>query len=217
MLGFPNIIKRIETSVREHQRDVDDITLIAVSKKQPETRIEDALSFGHRIFGENRVQEAKKRWSERRALYPNLKLHLIGPLQTNKVKEAVALFDVIETIDRPKLARKLAKEITAQGKNLELFIQVNIGSELQKAGILPENLKELYEICVSECALNITGLMCIPPFDEDPKPHFQALAKMAEDLGLKHISMGMSSDFEQAIACGATHIRIGSALFGERP
>jgi pyridoxal phosphate enzyme (YggS family) len=191
------------------------VTLVAVSKVQPEDRIEAALAEGLRVFGENRVQEAQGRWAARRANYPDLKLHLIGPLQSNKVEDAVALFDVIETVDRPKLVETLAKLARAGSKLPKLLIQVNTGEEEQKAGVAPRDLPALLDLCEAR-GLPIEGLMCIPPEDEEPAMHFALLAKLAQRHGLAMLSMGMSGDFETAIKFGATHVRVGSALFGTR-
>lgn len=210
------IHKTIRTSAEEYGRQVDDVTLIAVSKKQPDHKIDEALAAGHRIFGENRVQEAQERWGTRREQYSDLVLHLIGPLQTNKVKDAVALFDVIQTLDREKLAGKLSSEMKVQGKNLPCFIQVNTGEEDQKSGILPADLQGFYDYCTKDCHLNVAGLMCIPPVDDPAAAHFAFLNKWAKKLGLKDLSMGMSSDFELAIPLGATYIRVGTGVFGER-
>lgn len=193
-----------------------EITLIAVSKQQPDEKIDWALSTGLRQFGENRVQEAQKHWQHRRASYPDLTLHLIGPLQSNKTREAVALFDVIHTIDRPKIAAAVAKEMRAQNKNIPCFIQVNTGNEPQKAGIPFAELNTFYDYCTKEVGLDIIGLMCIPPVNEASAAHFRALKTHGEALGLKKFSMGMSDDYSEAIQCGATHIRVGSALFGTR-
>ena len=191
-------------------------TLVAVSKRQPDERIDAALAAGHRIFGENRVQEAQQRWSPRRAQHDDLILHLIGPLQTNKSAEAVALFDVIEVVDRPKLARALASEMDRQDRHLDCYVQVNTGEEPQKSGILPEEADAFIALCREECGLNIVGLMCIPPQDEEPAMHFALLRTIAERNGLAHLSMGMSGDFEEAIRFGATSVRVGSAIFGTR-
>ena len=211
------ILTRIKEAANHHKACAADVTLVAVSKVQPEDRIKQMLACGQRVFGENRVQEASERWNEnRRAKYPDLKLHLIGPLQTNKVKDAVALFDVIETLDRVKLANKIAQECEKQNKQIECYIQVNTGAEDQKAGILPLDLKALYDHATIECGLNIVGLMCIPPVDQPAGLHFGLLRILAEDLGLQKLSMGMSGDFEQAIRFGASSVRVGSALFGER-
>ena len=191
-------------------------TLVAVSKRQPDDRIEAALVAGHRVFGENRVQEAQERWAERRDLYPDLKLHLIGPLQTNKVADAVALFDVIEVVDRPKLALSLSAEMASQGRPLPCYVQVNTGEEDQKSGIWPEDADDFIAFCRNECGLDISGLMCIPPVDEEPAMHFALLRMIAERNGLPGLSMGMSGDYEEAVRFGATSVRVGSAIFGSR-
>ena len=190
--------------------------LVAVSKKQPNERVHAALKLGHRIFGENRVQEAQHRWQPLRDKYPDLRLHLIGGLQTNKASDAVAVFDVIEVVDRPKLARALADEMTKQNRRLPCYIQVNTGEEDQKSGVLPVDLKELFGLCHTELGLDVIGLMCIPPIDEEPAMHFALLRELAKRNGLKMLSMGMSDDFEDAVAFGATSVRVGSALFGAR-
>ena len=187
-------------------------TLIAVSKNQTDDRIEDALAQGLRVFGENRVQEAQKRWEGRKAAYPDLKLHLIGPLQTNKVKAALALFDVIHTVDRETLAREIAKH----SSDIPCFIQINTGEEPQKAGISPLEAGDFISFCQKDLCMNIIGLMCIPPVDAPAGLHFGLLADMARKLGLKELSMGMSDDYTLALKYGATHIRIGSKLFGNR-
>ena len=191
-------------------------TLVAVSKRQPEAVIEAALAAGQRVFGENRFQEAQAHWADRIAKFDDLCLHLIGPLQTNKALAAIKLFDVIETLDRNKLARALAEAITKTGRSPEVFIQVNTGEEPQKAGVFPEKLPELLSYATADCALKITGLMCIPPVAEPAGPHFALLAKLARRHGLSFLSMGMSNDYELAAKFGATHVRIGSALFGPR-
>ena len=198
-------------------RNMSEIALIAVSKQQPDARIDSALEAGLRIFGENRVQEAQGRWQPRRPLFPDLELHLIGPLQSNKAGDAVALFDVIHTLDRPKIARALKIEMDKQNRQLPCFIQVNTGDEPQKAGIAPTEVPEFYRLCRSEIGLDILGLMCIPPIDEEAAMHFALLKTLADKLSLPKLSMGMSGDYEEAIAFGATHIRVGSALFGARP
>jgi pyridoxal phosphate enzyme (YggS family) len=198
-------------------RAVGDLMLTAVSKQQPEDRIEQALQVGLRVFGENRVQEAQERWQNRRALYPGLELRLIGPLQTNKAAEAVALFDVIESLDRPRLAQALAKACQAQSRWPTCLVQVNTGEEPQKAGIAPQDALGFIAQCQNEFSLKVTGLMCIPPADEPAGPHFALLAKLARQAGLAHLSMGMSEDLDVAIRFGATHVRVGSALFGSRP
>jgi len=209
------IIGRIKQAAQAASRQADSVTLVAVSKVQPEDRIEGALAEGLRVFGENRVQEAQGRWAARRAIYPDLKLHLIGPLQSNKVEDAVALFDVIETVDRPKLVETLAKLAGAGNKLPKLLIQVNTGEEEQKAGVAPRDLPALLDLCAAR-RLPIDGLMCIPPEYEEPTMHFALLAKLAQRHGLGVLSMGMSGDFETAIKFGATHVRVGSALFGTR-
>lgn len=191
-------------------------TLTAVSKQQPDDRVEAMLATGQRVFGENRVQEAQARWSERRARYPDLQLRLIGPLQSNKAADAVALFDVIESLDRPKLAAALADEAQKQGKSPEILIQVNTGEEEQKAGIAPLDADAFIQAARESYGLPVKGLMCIPPVDEEPAMHFALLAKIAARNGLSVLSMGMSEDFETAIRFGATHVRVGSALFGAR-
>jgi len=191
-------------------------TLVAVSKRQPDDRIDAALSAGHRVFGENRVQEAQRHWQHRRDLHDDLVLHLIGPLQTNKSAEAVALFDVIEVVDRPKLARALAQEMERQERSLDCYVQVNTGEEPQKSGILPGEADEFIAFCQNECGLSIVGLMCIPPQDEEPAMHFALLRTIAMRNGLEQLSMGMSGDFEEAIRFGATSVRVGSAIFGAR-
>jgi len=215
MTGLPEIRERIAAAAREAGRDPDDITLVAVSKVQPLERVEAVLAAGHRVFGENRVQEAAAKWPDLRTRYPDVRLHLVGPLQTNKVNQAVELFDVIETVDRPKLARKLADAFAARGRALPCYIEVNTGEEPQKAGIVPDELDGF----VAECrglGLPVAGLMCIPPVDEEPALHFALLARLAERNGLAGLSMGMSADFETAIGQGATVVRVGSALFGPR-
>ena len=192
------------------------ITLVAVSKRQPDERIDAALAVGQNVFGENRVQEAQGRWMPRRDRHADLTLHLIGPLQTNKVADAVALFDVIEVVDRPKLAQALGDEMIRQNLPLECYIQVNTGKEVQKSGIAPEAADDFIAYCREEARLNITGLMCIPPVDEETAMHFALLQTLAKRNDLSILSMGMSDDFEEAIAFGATAVRIGSAVFGAR-
>ena len=196
-------------------RDDKDIRLIAVSKKQSDNAIDMMLKAGQRIYGENRVQEAMEHWGERCMQYDDLELHLIGPLQTNKVADAVKLFDVIQTLDRPKLVKALSKEMKKQDKYLPCFIQVNTGAEEQKAGVEVEELAGLLTLCEEE-GLSVQGLMCIPPINEPSALHFAFLKKLAEKHALEHLSMGMSSDFEQAIPLGATYVRVGTALFGAR-
>lgn len=206
---------QIKKAAKENDHDPQAVQLVAVSKRQPDDRLDAALDSGLRLLGENRVQEAIEHWQARRAAYPDLKLHLIGPLQTNKVKEAVALFDVIETLDREKLVDALAAEMAKQGRHIPCFIQVNTGAEEQKAGVAPEDLPALLSYARDK-GLTITGLMCIPPADEPPALHFALLKKLAAQYKLPDLSMGMSSDFEKAVALGATYVRVGSALFGER-
>jgi PLP dependent protein len=193
-----------------------DVTLVAVSKTYDANHIRPVLEAGHRTFGENRVQEAKQKWPELRQQYSGIELHLIGPLQSNKAAEAVSLFDVIQTIDRPKIAEAIAREVLRQSKPVALYVQVNTGREAQKAGVLPEELAAILNLMRNTLNLTVEGLMCIPPVDEPAAPHFQMLRKMATEHGLTKLSMGMSSDFAEAIAEGATHVRIGSAIFGER-
>lgn len=194
-----------------------DVTLVAVSKTFPAEAIEPFLAAGQRVFGENRVQEAKDKWPGLRQRYPDVELHLIGPLQTNKAREAVALFDVIETVDREKLAGILAAEMARAGRMLPSFVQVNIGLEEQKAGIAPDETVAFVERCRSVHGLDIVGLMCIPPDGVPPGPYFAHLATLGRAAGVAQLSMGMSGDFEIGIAMGATHVRVGSALFGHRP
>lgn len=189
--------------------------LVAVTKTQPEAAIADILATGQRVFGENRVQEAEARWAGRRGAYPDLELHLIGPLQTNKAEDAVRLFDVIETLDRPKLADALVKAMAKVGRALPVLIQVNTGEEPQKAGVAPSDVQELLQYARDK-GLEVQGLMCIPPVDEPAGPHFALLADLAKSLGLSVLSMGMSSDYVTAARFGSTHVRVGSALFGAR-
>lgn len=191
------------------------VNLIAVSKMQSEERVRAALGAGHRLFGENKVQEARTRWPALKREFPDVRLHFIGHLQTNKVKDAVALFDVIETVDSAKLAAALDDEMEKQGRRLPCFIQVNTGEEPQKGGVIPSRLPALLDEC-KKLHLEISGLMCIPPENEPPALHFALLKKLAARHGLKDLSMGMSADFEKAIPLGATYIRVGTALFGER-
>ena len=214
--AFAQIKIKIDRAAHDCNRPEGKITLIAVSKQQQEDRIEAGLATGHRIFGENRVQEAQKRWSIRKCDYPDLRLHLIGPLQSNKAADAVRLFDVIHTIDRPKIAIAVAKEAAKQNKHIQCFIQVNTGDEPQKSGISPYDLSSFVDFCREEAGLPIKGFMCIPPVDEEAAIHFGFLNTLASRNNLTGLSMGMSSDYEEAIRFGATHIRIGSALFGSR-
>ena len=211
------ILQRIAMAARAADRDPADVTLVAVSKQQLWERIEPVLAAGQRVFGENRVQEAMTRWSEARARVPDLELRLIGPLQTNKAKEAVAFFDVIETLDRERLAHALADEIQKQGRSPRLYVQVNTGEEPQKAGVAPGEADAFVKLVRETYGLDPEGLMCIPPVDEEPALHFALLAKIAARNGLKRLSMGMSDDFETAIRFGSTEVRVGSAVFGARP
>lgn len=211
--GLDPIRERIAKAARAAGRDPADVTLVAVSKQQPWERIEPVLAAGQRVFGENRVQEAMARWAERR---DQIELRLIGPLQSNKAREAVAFFDVIETLDRDKLARALAAEMQKQGRAPRLYVQVNTGEEPQKAGVIPPEADAFIALCRSTYGFEIEGLMCIPPEAEPPGPHFALLAKIAARNGVAGLSMGMSADFETAIRFGATSVRVGSALFGAR-
>jgi PLP dependent protein len=210
------VLARIETAACEAGRDPQGIQLVAVTKTFGAEDILPVIEAGHRVFGENRVQEAKGKWPPLRERFPDMELHLIGPLQSNKAREAVALFDVIQTVDRPKIADALAEEMGRAGRKLKLFIQVNTGEEAQKAGVAAGESEALVRHCREKLGLAIEGLMCIPPFDDDPAPHFALLAKLAADLGLEKLSMGMSGDYETAIRHGATHVRVGSAIFGSR-
>lgn len=193
-----------------------DVDLVAVTKRQPDARVDAALADGQRIFGENRVQEAQARWAERRDRFPDLELRLIGPLQSNKAADAVALFDVIETLDRDKLARALVKAMEEIGRRPRLYVQVNTGEEAQKAGVAPADTEAFVARMREEFGLEIEGLMCIPPVDEEPALHFALLADLAKRCGVEKLSMGMSGDYETAVRHGATSVRVGSALFGKR-
>ena len=211
-----HIRERIAHAAKAAGRDPRDITLIAVSKTFGTEDIFPVLRAGQMDFGENRVQEAAGKWPDLRSSTPHLQLHLIGPLQTNKAADAVRLFDVIHTIDRPRIAQAVAAEIIKQGRQLQLFIQVNTGDEKQKAGVDVASADDFIEECRNKYGLQISGLMCIPPINEAPEKHFAFLAKISQRNGLKNLSMGMSGDFETAITCGATHVRVGSAIFGMR-
>jgi len=208
---------RIEAAARAVGRDATDVTLVAVSKTHGSPEISEAIAAGHRVFGENRVQEAQAKYPALKVAHPDLVLHLIGPLQTNKVKEAVALFDVIETVDRPKLADALMREMERAGRRPGCFVQVNTGEESQKAGVMPAEADAFIRDCRERLRLPVRGLMCIPPFDQEPSPHFALLREIARRHGLAELSMGMSGDFEIAIRLGATHVRVGTAIFGARP
>ena len=207
---------RIAEAARDAGRAPGDIELIAVSKTFDADAIRPVLEEGHRVFGENRVQEAQGKWPDLKDEFPGVELHLIGPLQSNKTKEAVALFDVIQTVDREKIARTLAAEMKKQDKTVRLYVEVNTGMEPQKAGIAPDDCASFLAMCRDELGLTIEGLMCIPPFDENPGPHFALLRKLAEENGIAKLSMGMSGDFETAVAFGATSVRVGTAIFGVR-
>lgn len=208
--------QRIEAACRQAGRDPASVVLTAVTKTQGAAAVDAALAIGQRVFGENRVQEAQGRWAGRRAAFPDLELRLIGPLQTNKAQDAVALFDVIETLDRTRLAAALAAAMVKTGRRPRILVQVNTGAEPQKAGVLPADADALIAAARDVHGLTVEGLMCIPPAGQDPVPHFALLAAIAARHGLTVLSMGMSADYEAAIRQGATHVRVGSALFGER-
>ena len=214
--NYSNVRERIEAAAKLAGRNASEIDLVAVSKTYFDDKIEPVIQAGQRIFGENRVQEAQQKWPALKQKYPDIELRLIGPLQSNKAADAVALFDIIESVDREKIARTLAKEMKKQKRDLKCYIQVNTGLEPQKAGIEPERLDDFVGLCRDELGLDVIGLMCIPPFDENPGPHFALLRKLARRNGLKELSMGMSGDFETAISFGATSVRVGSAIFGAR-
>lgn len=214
--ALAEVKQRIAQSARAAGRDPAAVTLVAVSKTHGADTVRQSLEAGQRVFGENRVQEAKAKWPDLKAAFPDVELHLIGPLQTNKVRDAVALFDVIETVDRPKLARALADEMERSGRSVPCLLQVNTGLEEQKAGLHPDSVDAMLRLCRLEYKLPVVGLMCIPPVDEDPVPHFAMLAEAAARNDLKVVSMGMSGDYPAAIAQGATHVRVGSAIFGAR-
>lgn len=207
---------KIAAAERQAGREPDSITLVAVSKTFSANDVRPVIEAGQRVFGENRVQEAQGKWPALKAEFPDVELHLIGPLQSNKAKEAVALFDVIETIDREKIAVALAGEIRKQGRSPRVYVQVNTGSEPQKAGVEPREAVAFVKRCRDAHGLAVEGLMCIPPFEENPGPHFALLEKLAREAGLERLSMGMSGDYELAIAFGATSVRVGSAIFGVR-
>jgi hypothetical protein len=218
--SLPNALAAVEQDIaracKEARRDRASVTLIAVSKTFDAGAIAPVIEAGQRVFGENRVQEAKAKWPGLMSAYPGIALHLIGPLQSNKAKEAVALFDAIHSVDRPSICQALAKEIDSQQRRPQLFIQLNTGEEPQKAGIAPSEADGFIASCRDKYGLAISGLMCIPPVDEAPAPHFALTAKIAARNGLKNLSMGMSADFAIAIQFGATHVRVGSAIFGHR-
>lgn len=215
LTNLQTVTAKIKQAVAACGRKKEDVTLVAVSKMHEAEEILPLLQSGHRVFGENRVQEALGKYPALKEQFPDLKLHLIGSLQTNKVKEAVSLFDVIETVDKIELAEKLATEMKKQGKNLPCFIQVNTGDEPQKGGCVSRETITLVEKC-RDLELNVVGLMCIPPVDDEPSPHFAFLKKLAKEAGLSELSMGMSDDYDIAVQQGATYVRVGTALFGER-
>ena len=208
--------RRIAEAAKAAGRRPADVTLVAVSKTHGPERVREVLEAGHRIFGENRVQEAQEKFPALKAAYSDLELHLIGPLQTNKARDAVALFDVIQSVDRERLASTLAKEMERAGRRLDCYVQVNTGEEAQKAGVLPRDVDAFVASCRDVHKLPVVGLMCIPPVDEEAALHFALLAKMAGRNGLTKVSMGMSADYETAVRLGATHVRVGTALFGHR-
>jgi len=216
-VGLARVRAEIARACRDAGRDPPSVTLVAVSKTFGPEAIEPVIAAGQRVFGENRVQEAKAKWPPLLAKHAGLSLHLIGPLQSNKAKEAVAMFDAIHSVDRPSLCEALAKEIAKQGRQPLLFVEINTGAEPQKAGVLPQDADDFLRKCGETYGLTISGLMCIPPFAEAPAPHFALTAKIAHRNGLQLLSMGMSADFTIAIVLGATHVRVGSAIFGERP
>src|ERR1700684_3661117 len=214
--GFAAVEEAIARACKEPRRDRASVTLVAVSKTFGADAIEPVIKAGQCVFGENRVQEAKAKWPGLISAYPGLALHLIGPLQSNKAKEAVALFDAIHSVDRPSICEALAKEIESQKRRPELFVQLNTGEEPQKAGIAPSDADGFIASCRDKYGLSVSGLMCIPPLNDAPAPHFALTAKIAARNGLKNLSMGMSADFVTAIQFGATHVRVGSAIFGHR-
>jgi hypothetical protein len=217
---LPNGLLAVEEDVaracKEAGRDRASVTLVAVTKTFNADAIEPVIEAGQRVFGENRVQEAKAKWPGLKAAYPGIALHLIGPLQSNKAKDAVALFDAIHSVDRPSICEALAKEFASQERRPQLFVQLNTGEEPQKAGVAPSEADGFIANCRERYGLPISGLMCIPPVNDAPAPHFALTAKIAARNGLKNLSMGMSADFAIAIALGATHVRVGSAIFGKR-
>jgi PLP dependent protein len=208
--------REIATAAQEARRDPATVTLVAISKTFGAEAIEPVIAAGQRVFGENRVQEAKTKWPALKERHSGIELHLVGPLQSNKAREAVVLFDAIHSVDRPSLCEALAKEIAKQGRTPTLFVEINTGAEPQKAGVLPEDADVFLKACRETYGLAIAGLMCIPPADDAPAPHFALTAKIAKRNGLELLSMGMSADFPVAIAMGATHVRVGTAIFGHR-
>ena len=214
--NFTAVLETIKRAAENAKLNPNDVTLVAVSKTHPPSTIEWALKLGYRVFGENKVQEAEDKWPALKSAYSGVSLHLIGPLQSNKVKRAVHVFDVIETVDRHKVARALAREMEAQKIRPKCYIQVNTGEEKQKAGLLPADVDTFVKHCRDELGLPIVGLMCIPPAEDNPSLHFGLLSEMAKRNGLEKLSMGMSSDFEMAVELGATSVRVGTAIFGSR-
>ncbi|GGP39067.1 YggS family pyridoxal phosphate-dependent enzyme [Streptomyces abikoensis] len=215
--GLENVRRAVAEACARAGREPGSVTLVAASKTVPADVLERTIEAGQLVFGENRVQEAKAKWPELRGRCPDLELHLIGPLQSNKAREAVALFDVIHSLDRPSLSAALARECARQGRRPRLFVQVNTGKEPQKAGVLPDDADAFLADCRETHGLDVVGLMCIPPAGEPPEPHFSTLAKIAARNGLELLSMGMSTDYATAVEYGATHVRVGSAIFGSRP
>jgi len=215
--GLDTVRRVVAQACRKANRESASVTLIAASKTIGVHGIEATIAAGQRVYGENRVQEAKLKWPEIRARHSGVELHLIGPLQSNKVREAIGLFDVIQSVDRRSLAEALARECAKAGRQPRLFVQVNIGSEPQKSGVLPDEAEGFLKSCREEFGLTIEGLMCVPPVEEPARPHFERLAKMARQSGVQSLSMGMSSDFAEAIELGASHVRVGTAIFGARP
>ena len=211
------VIKASTNSINAKLKKFNDVKIIAISKRQPLERIIAALNVGHRIYGENQVQESLNKWSELKKKYNNIELHLVGPLQSNKVKEAVKIFDIVQTVDREKIANALKNEEEIIHKKLSYMIQINTGEESQKSGVMPKDADNFVNYCRNDLKLNIQGLMCIPPINEDSTIHFAYLRKKAEEYKLPYLSMGMSEDYKDAIHFGATHIRVGTAIFGKRP
>jgi PLP dependent protein len=214
--ALAGVQSRIAAAARAAKRDAATIHLVAVTKTFGPAAILPVLEAGHRLYGENRVQEAKAKWPPLRERFPDLGLHLIGPLQSNKAKEAVGLFDAIHTLDRPRIAEAVADEMAKQGRRLKLFVQVNTAEEPQKGGVSPKDARAFIHFCRAELELDLAGLMCIPPIDEEPAMHFALLDKLGRELGLGELSMGMSADFETAVHLGATYVRVGSQIFGHR-
>jgi pyridoxal phosphate enzyme (YggS family) len=214
--GLKKVLNGVLAAAQKAGRAPEDVTLIAVSKTFDAPDIVPVIEAGQRVFGENRVQEARAKWPALRMRWPDVELHLIGPLQSNKAAEAVQLFDAIHTVDRPRIAEAIAREMRKQAKACKLFVQVNTGREPQKAGVDPDEADAFLAECREVHGIEVSGLMCIPPAGEDPKPHFDLLAEIARRNGLAQLSMGMSGDYPAAIACGATHVRVGSAIFGDR-